>query len=360
MNTLEKVIRYYNPRILSMFFDASRLRPLAVLSETREHDFLRPIDLPSTLNTMERLRDLVVETNWKVSFRSLLRFLNSTPNLRTLSVTNNNCHRFVLHESLEATTLVRLPLIQQVTIHGYLSQAVDDVLSKLAIPRHEMRIHVSFPHPRSAIIAPLRAMLSGATHKTNHACITYAVTPLLVGGVDHKRYTFEISDFDKRVQVLWEWTRAADKTVDLSDDWLAPNSLLGVRHLTVSLSNVKLTFYKWHNLFKPFPNIRAVHLRLHAPDATGGGTCLFHTFDVAGKGKLTINGHWHRAALAVRLTEFWESPSGDAYSYPSEDSIEADIFNQLFGAEDRRTLGEKRKECYDSVRRWAVPHTHTG
>lgn len=356
MNTLEKVIGCYNRQIVSMFFDASRLRPLAVLSATREHDFLRPLGLPSTLHTMERLRELEVQTNWKVSFKSLLRFLRCTPNLRTLSVSNHNRHRFVLHESLGDTEPAELPLVREVSIRGYLSQAVDDLLSKLVIPP-QTRIHVSFPHIRSIIIAPLRARLFRATDATNHACIAYAVTPLLVGGVNHKRYTFQVSDFDKRVQVRWEWTQAADQSADLDSDCLIPDTLVGVRHMTMCLDRVKLAFHEWYNLFKPFPNLRTV--QLHVPDATGGGNCLFHTFDVDGDGKLAANGQWHRVALAVRLAEFSEGPPGDGYSYPPEDSIDANVFNKLFGADDRRLLAEKRRECYDSVRRWAVPHTHT-
>lgn len=232
---------------------------------------------------------------------------------------------------------VRLPLLTHVTLCGYLSQTVHDFLSKLIMPSNAC-VRVCFPHPRSAVIAPLRTMLSAA----EHVCITYAMTP----GIDHKRYTFELSDVDKRIQALWEWTQPADTPGDLHYDWLGSGALSNVRSLTVSLSNVGMTFYKWLSLIEPFPYMR--HLSVHDMDPSRRN-CRHTSFEVR-EGTLTRSRRWHRVALAVGLFEFLEDPSGYRYSYPSEDSIPAGIFNPLFGRDDTRSLQQKRRDCYDAWR----------
>ncbi|KAI0676033.1 hypothetical protein C8Q78DRAFT_365364 [Trametes maxima] len=234
--------------------------PFSPSAVTSEH---HPGGPPYTMPHLPKLTELSITIDRGVSPRSLLQFLEFTPALQTLSICASD--RPVYPEDCRDMPTVDLPCLQSVMLEGLLANAVDEILSKLALNTStKIDIHLG-PFSPSWSSSTLRSALS----RIQDARISYTAQEVEGSGeaASRSKYLFKFSDVDSRVQVHWEWDIPHVDTPNLLHVRLDLAPLANVQMLTILLEDVTPLSHQWIAMLKPFPLLRRLDLSVTRADA---------------------------------------------------------------------------------------------
>ncbi|TBU41978.1 hypothetical protein BD309DRAFT_220415 [Dichomitus squalens] len=306
--TMGQILRRYSPHIASIDVDATGLpnpsnpktmacavvlpfTPDAVASEEEQTcSHISGHSLP----ILPALEHLSVTTSRALSIRTLLKFLQYTPLLKTLTVTNGGHHQAILPDDVAKIKEPNLPYLEHVSINGLLTHTVEQLLNKLSPSinlRTTVQVHFqtpSFPAFKAdsvlhTLLVPVRhahlsyVALGDRDNDTySHALFQPDQTQGAGGSKSYTDYLFSFSDDMGRVQLHWHWSEERGATPYLGHISLATRSLVRVRTVSLALYNVRPSAADLRHVLQSFSALAHVHLHVTQPEGRPGGAWHVH------------------------------------------------------------------------------------
>ncbi|KAI1788171.1 hypothetical protein LXA43DRAFT_1184078 [Ganoderma leucocontextum] len=225
---------------------------------------------------LSALEDLNITTSRAPSICTLLNFLQYTPLLKNLSITNHRDHQAVLPDDVAKVAAPNLPHLHHVSVDGLLTNTVEQLLHKLLPsikPRTVLDVHFhtpSFPafnHDAvmNALFAPVRHVNLAYIALSNREPPPCAHTPehepkTGARGRATSSYLFSLSDATGRVTLTWHWAEEPGARPYLGHIGLATRALARVRTVALALYNVRPSAADLHQVLQSFSALARVEV----------------------------------------------------------------------------------------------------
>ena len=288
--TMGEVLRRYCTRIASIDVDATAIpnpRDPATMTYAVSLPF-SPDALASEAETLRdrffpilsALEDLSITTSRAPSICTLLHFLQHTPLLKNLAITNRGDHQAVLPDDVAKVAAPTLPRLHRVSIDGLLTNTVEQFLDRLLpsiTPRTILDVHFhtptfpAFNHDAvmAALFAPAKhvnlAYLALSSHDPRDprpkatSCADKPEAPFPSVG---NNYLFSLSDAAGRATLTWHWAEEPGARPSLGHIGLTTRALACVRTVSLALYNVHPSLADLHQVLQSFSAL--ARLEVHA------------------------------------------------------------------------------------------------
>ncbi|KAM5544317.1 hypothetical protein V8D89_001977 [Ganoderma adspersum] len=280
--------------------------PDALASEAEMYPHLSNRDFP----VLSALEDLSITTSRAPSIYMLLNFLQYTPLLKALSITNHRDHQAVLPDDVAKLAAPNLPFLDRVAIDGLLTNTVEQLLDKLLpsiTSRTTLSVHFHTPaFPAFNHDAVMRALFAPATHvhlayvalsssSPSPSPSSLAYNPEKDARVHRpassSEYLFSLSDGAGRATLAWHWAEDPRARPSLGHIGLATRALARVRTVSLALYGVRPAPADLHHILQSFSALARVDVHFTHPQQSDSDL----GFSASGRGAFSV-----RAAPVVR------------------------------------------------------------